>query len=367
MMLQYNELAASLDRIRRFLQSSPEEQQTADQRRFAYIACISALYSSFESFAERIAFRFGELLLMDSNNFSDEQIRNLRRRYIHNASALLGQSLGVGRYREVTHLDVAKSRASCLDDSASIIDLRLELIALHSSNLRWESLSELFYWAVPDIQSRVQHSDAVEVWASRTDNASEAVPMDVLKGELDDLVERRNEVAHRAIPDEILSYERLLSKISYLEAVALGLIASLAIVLIEASINKGECVALGAPSKYFRARRVVIIEALQSSISEGDSILAFGANYKRWGKVLEIQIDGRRTESADPGLKLAFFLISLLQEKPNCTYGGLLIRIWLFLPMPSSAIGGLRSSARPGTVSVPVSFRPDTSVSADIH
>ncbi len=203
MLLQYNELAADLERIRRFLESGSEQRQTPDQRRFAYIGCISALYASFENFAERVAFRFGEMLLAYPTNLSAEQMSNLRRRYVRSASALLGQSLGVGRYREVTELDVAKSLASCLDDSTSSFDLRLELIALHHSNLRLDSLCELFQWAVPDLQNKIRRSDAVENWGSLTNNVSQSTLIAVLKSELDDLVERRNEVAHRAIPDEI--------------------------------------------------------------------------------------------------------------------------------------------------------------------
>jgi hypothetical protein len=308
MMLQYNELAADLERIRRFLESGSEERQTSDQRRFAYIGCISALYSSFENFAERVAFRFGEMLLADPTNLSAEQMSNLRRRYVRNASALLSQSLGVGRYREVTELDVAKSLASCLDESTSSFDLRLELIALHSSNLRWDSLCELFQWAVPDLQSKIRHSDAVESWRSLTDNVSESTLLGVLKSELDDLVERRNEVAHRAIPDEIQSYERLLAKVDFIESISLGLVASLTGLLLDASIKNGETVPLGVPTEYYQKNRIVVVPSLESSVSEGDCILVPGKNSTRWGRILEIQLAGERVPQAHAGVEAGLLL-----------------------------------------------------------
>lgn len=316
-MLQYNELASDLERVRRFLANSSEERQTPDQRRFAYIACISALYSSFENFAERVAFRFCQMLLAEPANCSAEQMLNLRRRYVRNASALLGQSLGVGRYRGVTELEVAKSLASCLDESTRSIDLRLELVALHNSNLRWESLAELFQWAVPDLLSKIRHSDSVERWMSLTVDVSESTLMVVLKNELDDLVERRNEVAHRAIPDEILSYEHLLAKVSYIEAISLGLVASLAGPLLKASIKNGESVPLGVPTEYYRKNRIVVIPSLESSVSAGDSILAPGVNSTRWGRVLEIQVADERVAQAPAGAEAGLLLDFAVPKRVN--------------------------------------------------
>jgi hypothetical protein len=308
MMLQYNELAADLQRIHRFLASSSEEQQTTDQRRFGYIACISALYSSFENFVERVAFRFSELLLANPANLSADEMRALRTRYVRNASALLATNLGTGRYREVTELDVAKSLASCLDDSTPSFELRLELIALHNSNLRWESFAELFLWAAPGLHGQLQRSDAVRKWALLTDDVSQRTLNDVLKGELNDLVERRNEVAHRAIPDDILSYERLLAKVDYVSAISLGLVACLASRLLRASIKNGECVSLGVPSEYFKGERVVVISSLESTVKVGDSVLAPGGNSMRWGRVLEVQLGGQPAESAEVGMEVGLLL-----------------------------------------------------------
>lgn len=307
-MLHYNELAADLVRIRRFLESGSEERQTSDQRRFAYIACISALYSSFENFAERVAFRFSEMLLTVPANLSAEQMRSLRRRCVRNASALLGQSLGVGRYREVTEFDIAKSLASCLDESSSSFDLRLELVALHSSNLRWGPLIELFQWAVPDLSSKIQRSDAVEMWMTLNINVSESTLMGVLESELSDLVERRNEVAHRAIPDEILSHEHMLAKVDFIEAISLGLVASLAGLLLDASIKNGDSVPLGVPTEFYRQNRVVVIPSLESSVSKGDYILAPGKNSTRWGRVLEIQVADEPVTQAHSGTEVGLLL-----------------------------------------------------------
>ncbi|GAA3221039.1 HEPN domain-containing protein [Actinocorallia longicatena] len=308
MILQYAELAVNLEKIRRFLSVGSEERQTADQRRFAYIGCISALYASFENFAERVALRFGEMLLADAPRLPAEQMANLRRRYIRNASLLLNQNLGSGRYREITELDVAKSLASCLDESSPSFDLKLELIALHNSNLRWDSLCELFQWAVPDLQSKIYRSDAIANWNDCTGNPTQGGLASALKSELEDLVERRNEVSHRAIPEEIQSYERLIAKVDFIEAVALGLVASLAETILNRSIDDGETVSLGVPSEYFRGNRIVVINSLGSPVSEGDCVLLGGGHSMRWGRIQEIRLEDSRVSRATAGVEAGLCL-----------------------------------------------------------
>jgi hypothetical protein len=150
---------------------------------------------------------------------------------------------------------------------------------------------------------------------------SERTLPEVLKSELDDLVERRNEVAHRAIPDEIQSYERLLAKVDFVEAISLGLVASLANLLFDISIKNGETVSLGIPTEYFRNKSVVVIPSLESSVSEGDCILLPGRVTTRWGRVLEIQLAGKRATKAGVGAEAGLRLDFEVRKRTN-------LRLW---------------------------------------
>lgn len=304
MIPQYDKLTANLDLIRRYLESGVRERQTTDQRRFSYIACISALYASFESFAEHVAFRFSQLLLAHPNNFSTDQIEKLRRRYVQNASSLLTKGLGAGRYSDVTELEVATSLASCLDDSTSF-DLRMEVVAMHSSNLRWDSFGDLFRWAVPDLPAKIRLSDAISEWGSADGGQ---VFADVLEAELEDLVERRNEVAHRAIPDEIVSPEQLLAKVEFINAIALGLLASLGGELLQASLDNGESVPVGVPKEYYQQCRVVVVPSLEISVAEGDIVWITNSNVTRWGRIQEIRLNDERVSQADAGTEAGLLL-----------------------------------------------------------
>ncbi|AFC53135.1 MULTISPECIES: HEPN domain-containing protein [Mycobacterium avium complex (MAC)] len=309
MIPKYDALAADLDLIRRYLDTVSRLHQTTDQRRFAYIASISALYASFETFAEQLAFRFGQLMLSDPKALSTLQVQNLRSKYVQNASALLGKNLGVGRYKEIDELDIAKSLASCLGDSHPY-DLRLEVIALHNSNLRWDAMADLFRWAVPDLPTRIQHADAVRSWQVKSGHGDATLPTELLARELADLVERRNEVSHRAIPDEIVSPEQLLAKVDFIEAMSLGLVASLSCLVLEASRGRNESEALGVPTEYYQRGRIVVIPTLGAPVGVGDVLWASNGRVARWGRLREIQLDGLsvpRVDSAvEAGLKLEF-------------------------------------------------------------
>lgn len=309
MISEYDALAADLELIRRYLDADSQLQRTTDQRRFAYIATISALYASFETFAEQLAFRFGQLMLSDPDSLSAQQVQSLRTKYVQNASALLGKTLGVGRYKEIDELDIAKSLASCLDDSHPY-DLRLEVIALHSNNLRWEAMTDLFRWAVPDLPSRVLHADAVRNWQVRSGHGDAKLPSELLARELEDLVERRNEVSHRGIPDEIVSPEQLLAKIEFIEAISLGLVASLSCLVLDASRRRNESEVLGVPTEYYQQGRIVVVPALGASVKVGSVVWASNSRVARWGRLLEIQLDGSSVTEVDPGretgLKLDF-------------------------------------------------------------
>ncbi|EHB58721.1 hypothetical protein MycrhDRAFT_1157 [Mycolicibacterium rhodesiae JS60] len=304
MIPKYDVLAADLDLIRRYLDTVSGTQQTTDQRRFAYIATISALYASFESFAEQLAFRFGQLMLSAPEHLSAQQLESLRSKYVQNASALLSKNLGVGRYKEIDELDIAKSLASCLDDSHPY-DLRLEVIALHHSNLRWDTMADLFRWAVPDLPSRIRHADAVRSWQMKSGygDGVATLPTELLARELADLVERRNEVSHRAIPDEIVSPEQLLAKVDFIEAMSLGLVASLSCLVLEASRDRHESEVLGVPTEYFQRGRIVVLPTLSAAVAVGDIVWASNGRIARWGRLQELQLDGNSVPRVDPGIE----------------------------------------------------------------
>ena len=310
MISHYQELAADLVKISKYLESVSADHPSRVQRQFAYVASISTLYATFENFIERTAFRFAQIMLSSPDELDADELAKLKKRYVTNSSALLSQSLGTGRYQNMTELDVAQSLASCLDDSNSF-DLRAEIVSLHNSNLRLDSLTALFSWAVKDLRGSIGKADAVRKWlglAERPDGAA----IDTVESELRLLVERRNEIAHRGIPDEILAPERVIDFVKYVEVVCLGLIACLGGRILEASKRRGDSVTLGLPSEFFQNDRVVVIASVNAAVAIGDVVWASDSNRTRWGTVRGIQLQGdsvaRASEGSEVGISLDFVM-----------------------------------------------------------
>lgn len=317
MLVQYHELSAELNRIRRFLRALSAPPQTLDQRQFGYVASISAIYASFENFAERTAFQFAQVMLNSADHLQESSLDSLRRRYVDNASVLLAKNLGTGRYQEVSTLDIATSLASCLDDTA-VFDVRREVIAHHQANLRWDSLAKLFGWAISDLRMQVARSDVVDQWISTPESIGDArLPepsdkgvADILDNQLDQLVDRRNEVAHRGIPDDILSPDRLLAVVDYIDVIAMALVSCLGQKLLETTLNAGDSVLLGRISETFQRGRVAIIDPLLHPVRKNDVVWCARNGKARWGQVHEIQLDSVSVDAvelgAGPGIRVDF-------------------------------------------------------------
>ncbi|MCP5028685.1 MAG: hypothetical protein GY929_20615, partial [Actinomycetia bacterium] len=278
---------------------------TVNQRVFGYVACISAIYAALESFAEDLAFRYAELATRHDGLISEESEAKLRSRYSHNVAHLLTQQLGVGRYERVTQLDLAKSLASLLDE-ASVSSLRPEAVGHHKANLRLPSLVELFQWGASDLTDRLGKSDALKRWG---DSVGRDSGLDsLIRTELEDLVERRNAVAHRALTDEIVSHDQLRAKVEFIDALSLGLLACLGTQILDLLVARIAASPVGPISERHQSGEVLVVENAETALAVGDLVLARNQTTSRWGQIMELQLDDEPASSSDVGSEVGIRL-----------------------------------------------------------
>lgn len=106
-----------------------------------------------------------------------------------------------------------------------------------------------------------------------------------------------------------------LAAVDFVDAISLGLVATLAIPLLEASVKDGETASLGVPIECFRKNRVAVIPSLEASVSVGDCIIQPGVISTRWGRVLEIQVNDIDVPEAPAGMEVGLLLDFQVRKK----------------------------------------------------
>lgn len=336
MILEFVGFQISLNRIRSFLDSKAEDSLTTDEKVFGYIAAVSSTYSALENFAEELAFTFSKLSLGPPRVTTDESVARIRRQYVQNSATLLTRSLGTGRYEDVTELAVAESLASCLDDSERF-ELIADVLAYHSANLRLRTLLDLYTWGASTLGQDLGRSDALQAWAAAAGVASQKIYVEIER-ELEDLVERRNAIAHRAIPDDILSFEQIRSKVDLVEALGTALVTGLADVYLRSAHSVGKLAQLGQADETYQGGSIVVISELISQVSVGDAVAAISvAAPARWGRVLELRIDETPVTTAAAGSEVGIRLD--FECRPKAGLHTMLNAVDVLLPLPLRLFG----------------------------
>lgn len=318
MIAPYLALSSALAPIRSFITASDEHAATTDDRVFAYIAWMVSLYAAFEQFAEQLAFEFASAKYVNeptSGPISDD----FQALYTRNSAALLQARLGEGRYEQLTYLDVAESLVSLLrlDSPPSLLG---PTVAMHAANLRLDGVTGLFAWGLKESTSKLCAADAMREWGASTGfstsngNATDSA----IRAELEDLVERRNEVSHRGSPQELLSGDLARAKVDFVDALARGLVALLAGQVLGDTIDRGALPALGRPTEEFQKGFVVVIDQTLHPVAVGAHIAArWPDGSVRWGEVRSLQLTDNSVTEASAGMEVGLELDFNCRGRPD--------------------------------------------------
>jgi hypothetical protein len=152
------------------------------------------------------------------------------------------------------------------------------------------------------------------------DEAGSKAKTEIIYEQLDDLADRRNDVAH-GVSSDILSIDLLRNRISYLTA----LVQSLACLVDEESISfqasvKGK--PLGRPIQVVN-HAVVCVELVNQGIMEGDLLVMIGCGWPNpciYSPILEIQVNNVRHEFVPPASSVKVGCLVDYRARMNCEY-----------------------------------------------
>jgi RiboL-PSP-HEPN len=208
-------------------QDSLVRQYVQVRRRFDYAAFVVALYASFENFVESLVAAFAQL---ESRRLQYTELppKLVSKHRSQTAEMLSRGRIGEGRYVGLTELEVVKNLYDCLKGNKPYT-LNEAAVVAHDSNLRVPEIDKLFRTVgIEHICERVRHADALMEWYREVKESvpRDGVPFALVEERIKDLVERRNQIAHRGgNPLDLLGVDAMREAVGFIHAFARSMFA----------------------------------------------------------------------------------------------------------------------------------------------
>lgn len=277
----------------------------AVRRRFDYSALIVALYAAYETFVEELLTSYVTALSQQTAYSALPQ--NLQKQHMKRTGELLSKiELDSGRHPGVTTKSLVENLHNCLSGSMPYF-LNHSAIVVHDANFRVEELTKILglIEIKPDMVRRDQNFIA---WyhddQEMQGNLPDVVPEPVVKQRLDELVERRNEVAHRGSnPENRLGADEMQKLVGFVDALSRSIFALIvARYLSHRYIASAQCSKLTVVKGPFKQKRVRVVEWPTTKLFVGQPAFALSsAGLARWGRITSLQVADVDQTEVDPG------------------------------------------------------------------
>lgn len=301
-LVELKALVASIEPVNAALvghKDSVVQRYVQIRRRFDYAAFAVALYASFEKFVENLITAYVRL---EARRVEYAKLpEKLTEKHLAGTAELLWRRrLGEGRYVGMNELGAIKNLFECLS-GAKPYALNEAVVSAHDANLRAGEVDAVFgAVGIEKICDRACRADALLDWYCSAQGL-DAPPQDgikrtVLEERLKDIVERRNQVAHRGgNPDNLLGGEAMGEAVAFIESLAkaiFGLVVGRYLDSHHAdSVSRIE-LALRAGEKPLQNRRVVIVDKPAQKLFVGQPVFVLvKSTGARWGRIQSLRLD----------------------------------------------------------------------------
>lgn len=272
------------------------------RRRFDNAAFITALYACYEKFSESLVISVAQSLakLGPYNKLPKDLLtKHLKK----SAEILMRGRLGEGRYSGTSELDFVKNLFNCLAGNDSY-QLNSAAVVAHEANLRYGELLKIFQTAGINC-SQILHAVHMMQWYKAEQGLEldcelqGGVPLAAVEERLDQLVENRNQIAHRGCsPDNLLGVSEMEQAISFIKALAQSLYdLAVANYLTNRYLNSKDAIELAIIEGPYQKNKVIVVTPPTCELHVGQPIISFsGEGTVRWSLINEVQVDGLAVE-----------------------------------------------------------------------
>lgn len=283
------------------------QQYVSIRRRFDNAAFVVALYASFEKFIENLICAYS-LLEARRVKYSELPNKLLAKHLQRSAELLYRGRLGEGRYSSLSAENIIKNLFDCLHGINPYL-LNEAAVVAHDVNLRADEIDKLFsIIGIDQICNRILGSDVLVDWYANASGLdfppTDGVQRVVIEERLKNLIERRNEAAHRGgNPVDLLGAASMSETIDFVESFGRSVFSIIVGQYLENFYS-------GSPHRFeltqrqddgpFKNGKIVVIEKPGQRLFVGQPVFVIiesaGA---RWGRVQSLMLDDEVLECVD--------------------------------------------------------------------
>ncbi|WP_437591338.1 HEPN domain-containing protein [Sorangium sp. So ce1000] len=283
------------------------------RRRFDYAAFAVALYASFEKFIENLVAAYARLVTRRLQ-YADLPPKLVKKHLSRTAEILSRGRLGEGRYGGLREIDVVKNLFECLN-GVTPYTLNEAAVIAHDLNLRAGEIDALFGTVgIEQVCDRVRHADAMVEWYCTSNELAtpplDGVPTATIEERLKDIVERRNQVAHRGgNPVDLLGVDAMNDALRFIEAFSKSVFAmAVGRYLQDHHAAPGQGIQLQQrhDDGPYKNGTVVVVEKPAQRLFVGQPVfLVINTAGARWGRIQTLKVDDTAVEAVEPGATAA--------------------------------------------------------------
>lgn len=311
------EIGRKVADIKKLLSKSP-----GIKKRYEYNTIIISLYGYLEQFIESLIKGYINDLNKAVPTF-DDLPSAIKKNHLDLSVGLINR-LDLRQYKNKTSPEELISNLHACYSADSCFAINAEAFAQHTANFRIEIIDSYFARVgIQKISEMVKDIDCFKDYLKTIypGRPTEHIRPEVVFYYLNDLSERRNDVAHGVASDEILSKDYLIDYINFFEVYGESMFE-----VVYRSIlpyhAKHEGVELGVPIAVYNSR-IICFELSNIDLKVGDIIIAKPAKTSSLfneGRIKEIQVDGSEypTLSVKEPIKIALRID--IKAKHNQTF-----------------------------------------------
>jgi hypothetical protein len=278
------------------------------RRRFDYAAFAVALYASFEKFIENLITAYVRIEARRLDYAALPQ--KLTTKHLAGTAELLWRGrIGEGRHVRMSELGVVKNLFECLNGTTPYT-LNEAVVVAHDANLRAGEVDAVFGAVdIENICDRACSADAIVAWYCTVQGLGtppqHGVKRTVIEERLKDIVERRNQVAHRGgNPVDLLGSAAMTEAVAFIENFSrsiFGLVVGRYLKSHHAASENRIELTLRAGDGPYRGRTIVVVDKpAQRLFVRQPVFVVVETTGARWGRIQSLEVDDTVLEEVVP-------------------------------------------------------------------